>query len=75
MRWDIRFADDAKEIDGRGFAWAGKAMGGDNHVVACLKKVGGDWKLTSWVEAPDAPIVYMADLYMQNVRPDFRGRE
>jgi hypothetical protein len=71
MRWDIAFADDARNIDGSAFAWAGKTMGGENHVMACLKQVGGNWKLTSWVEAPDAPIMYMADLYMNNVRPDF----
>lgn len=75
MRWDIRFADDVKQIDGSTFPWAGQAMGGDNHVVASLKKVGDDWRLTSWVEAPDAPILYMADLYKKNVRPDFRGRD
>lgn len=71
MRWDIRFAQDAKQIDGSAFAWAGQTMGGDNHVVAVLKKVDDDWRLTSWVEAPDAPILYMADLYLKNVRPDF----
>jgi hypothetical protein len=71
MRWDIDFADDARNIDGSAFAWAGKAMGGENHVMACLKKAGKDWKLTAWVEAPDAPILYMADLYMKNVRPGF----
>jgi hypothetical protein len=71
MRWDIGFADDARNIDGSTFAWAGKAMGGENHVMACLKKVGNAWKLTAWVEAPDAPILYMADLYMKNVRPGF----
>ena len=71
MRWDIHFADDAKQIDGSAFAWAGQTMGGDNHVAATLNRVGGDWRLTSWVEAPDAPILYIADLYRKNVRPDF----
>ena len=70
MRWDIRFATDARQMDGSAFAWAGQAMGGENHVVACLKKVATDWRLTAWVEAPDAPILYMADLYMKNVSPD-----
>lgn len=74
MRWDIRFARDARQIDGSGFAWAGQCMGGDNHVAACLKQVTGDWRLTSWVEAPDAPILYMANLYTKNVRPDFGAR-
>jgi hypothetical protein len=71
MRWDIRFAKDARQIDGSVFPWAGQTMGGNNHVAACLKIVDDDWRLTSWVEAPDAPILYIADLYMKNVRPDF----
>jgi len=71
MRWDIRFAADARQIDGSAFAWAGQTMGGENHVACCLRQVDGDWRLTSWVEAPDAPILYMANLYMQNVRSDF----
>ncbi len=73
MRWDIRFAKGARQIDGSAFAWAGKAMGGDNHVIACLRHDGSRWSLRAWVEAPDAPILYMADLYMKNVRPDFRS--
>jgi hypothetical protein len=74
MRWDIRFAENVKNMDGSAFAWAGKAMGGDNHVMAILRTVGDELKLCAWVEAPDAPIIYMGQLYMQNVRPDFRGR-
>ena len=73
MRWDIRFAEDARNMDGSGFAWAGQAMGGDNHVAACMRHVDGDWRLTSWVEAPDAPILYIADMYRKSVRPDFPG--
>lgn len=73
MRWDIKFSAEAKQIDGSAFAWAGQTMGGDNHVAATVNRVGGDWRLTSWVEAPDAPILYMADLYLKNVRPDFAG--
>jgi hypothetical protein len=71
MRWDIQFSKDAKELDGHAFAYAGQTMGGDNHVMACMKKLPDDWKLSAWVEAPDAPILYMAQLYRQNVRPDF----
>lgn len=71
MRWDIQFAEDARQIDGSAFAWAGQTMGGDNHVACCLRKADGDWRLTSWVEAPDAPILYMSQLYLKNVRPDF----
>lgn len=74
MRWDIKFADDARQIDGSPFTWAGQTMGGNNHVAACLVRVGDDWRLTSWVEAPDAPILYMADLYLKNVRPDFPAK-
>lgn len=74
MRWDIRFAADARQPDGSAFAWAGQTMGGDNHVLACLRRAPDGWRFTSWVEAPDAPILYMAQLYRQNVRPDFSGR-
>jgi len=74
MRWDIKFAADAKQIDGSAFAWAGQTMGGDNHVAAALQQVDGNWRLTSWVEAPDAPILYIADLYLKNVRPDFPAK-
>ncbi len=74
MRWDIQFAENVKNMDGSSFAWAGQTMGGDNHVLACLRRVDGDWKFTAWVEAPDAPILYMADLYRKNVRPDFPHR-
>lgn len=58
MRWDIRFAADAPA------AVAGKAMGGDNHVLALLR---GD-KLAGWCEAPDAPLSYMRRLYEQSAR-------
>ncbi len=71
MRWDIKVADNVKNMDGSSFAWAGETMGGDNHVMACFKTIDGELKLSAWVEAPDAPILYMADLYKQNVRPDF----
>ena len=68
MRWDIKFSNDAKLMDGSGFAWAGQTMGGDNHVIALLKEMSGTWKLTAWIEAPNAPINYIADLYLKNVR-------
>jgi len=68
MRWDIKFSNEAKLMDGSGFAWAGETMGGDNHVVAMLKKTAENWKLTAWIEAPNAPINYIADLYLKNVR-------
>jgi hypothetical protein len=71
MRWDIKFARDAKLMDGSPFAWAGRVMGGDNHVVALLKETSGNWKLTAWIEAPNAPINYIADLYLKNTQSGF----
>ena len=68
MRWDIKFSKDAKLMDGSAFAWAGQTMGGDNHVIALLKEIFGSLKLTAWIEAPNAPINYIADLYLKNVR-------
>ena len=68
MRWDIKFSNNAKLMDGSAFAWAGQTMGGDNHVIALLKETSGAWKLTAWIEAPNAPINYIAELYMKNVR-------
>lgn len=58
MRWDIRFAAVAPG------ALAGKAMGGDNHVLALLH---GD-RLAGWCEAPDAPISYIRRLYEDAAR-------
>ncbi len=75
MRWDIRFADNVRNMDGSAFAWAGQTMGGDNHVMAILKHTGDSMKLAAWVEAPDAPILYMAQLYLKNVRPDFPAKQ
>ena len=71
MRWDIRFAKDARTIDGAAFAWAGQAMGGDNHVIAMVRTSGSDYRFTAWIEAPNAPITYMTQLYLQNVSPGF----
>jgi hypothetical protein len=33
-----------------------------------LKEISDHWKLTAWIEAPNAPINYIAELYMKNVR-------
>ena len=71
MRWDIRFAKDARTMDDKPFSWAGQTMGGENHVVALLKTNGDDWRLVAWIEAPNAAITYMAQLYLQNVSPGF----
>ena len=73
MHWDIKFSADATLMDGSAFAWAGQSMGGENHVISMLKQVANGWKLTAWIEAPNAPISYIADLYMKNVRPGFPG--
>jgi len=58
MRWDIRFRADAPAPLG------GKALGGDNHVLA-LTRAG---KLVGWIEAPDAPVSYIRRLYEQSAR-------
>jgi hypothetical protein len=71
MRWDIRFSPDARNMDGSPFSWAGKSMGGSNHVIAMLADTANGPRLAAWIEAPNAPITYMAELYMQNVRPGF----
>ena len=71
MRWEIKFSADAKLMDGSPFGWAGQSMGGDNHVIALLKETSGAWKLNAWIEAPNAPITYIADLYLKNVRSGF----
>lgn len=58
MRWDIRFAAAAPAH------LAGRAMGGDNHVLV-LTRHG---RLAGWCEAPDAPLSYMRRLYEQSAR-------
>ncbi|MEO0577758.1 MAG: hypothetical protein AAFZ58_03635 [Pseudomonadota bacterium] len=69
MRWDIRFAGDAKNADGSPFASAGKAMGGENHVLAIVRATANGPKLIGWSETPDAPISYMRRLYEWSARP------
>lgn len=71
MRWDIRFAADARNMDGSPFSWAGQSMGGSNHVIAMLVETPDGPRLAAWIEAPNAPISYIAQLYLQNVRPGF----
>jgi len=58
MRWDIRFAAAAPP------ALAGRAMGGDNHVLAMTRGAS----LIGWCEAPDAPIAYLRRLYEESAR-------
>ena len=57
MRWDALW-------DG------GRLTGGDNRVVASLRRTKDGWKFFSWVEAPLAPIVYMRRLYQNAVPPE-----
>ena len=40
-----------------------KPLGGFNRGMAGLRRVGGDWKLHAYMEAPLAPLVYMKKLY------------
>ena len=71
MRWDIEFSQNARTITGQPFSWAGQAMGGNNHVISMLKRDADALKLMAWIEAPNAPITYMAELYMRNTREGF----
>jgi hypothetical protein len=48
-----------------------RPVGGDNRVCATFRQVQDEWKLTQYVEAPLAPIVYMRKLYESSVSPDF----
>ncbi len=70
MRWDIRFAANAVHDNGAPFASAGKAMGGQNHVLAMVRQTDAGLKLTGWSETPDAPITYMRQLYEWNAASD-----
>ncbi|RMF97590.1 MAG: hypothetical protein D6727_05220 [Gammaproteobacteria bacterium] len=69
MQWSIRFAADARTIDGRPFSWAGQTMGGENHVAALLSANAEQLRFCAWVEAPNAPLSYIAKLYLE------RGQE
>ena len=70
MRWDIRFSATAKNPDGSAFASAGKAMGGDNHVLAVVRETTAGPRFTGWNETPDAPVLYMWRLYEQSAAAD-----
>lgn len=58
MRWDIRFNDLAPA------AIAGKAMGGDNHVLMLLHND----RFAGWGEMPDAPVSYIRQMHMALAR-------
>jgi len=47
------------------------AIGGDNRAVVSFRKVAGEWKIYSWVEAPLAAITYVRKLYEMNVSDGF----
>ena len=70
MRWDIRFAKGATNPDGSPFASAGKAMGGDNHVLAVVSDTADGLRFTGWNETPDAPVLYMWRLYEEAAAAD-----
>lgn len=69
MRWDIKFADNAKTPYGAVFNQAGKLMGGENHVLALIRDADSELKLVGWSETPDAPISYMRQLYEWVAQP------
>ncbi|MCC7068661.1 MAG: MarR family transcriptional regulator [Burkholderiales bacterium] len=57
LQFNIRFARDARLPDGSLYAHRGKAMGGDNHVLALLMRTSAGWRFAGWSETPDAPSV------------------
>jgi hypothetical protein len=63
MRWDIRFAADARLPDGAAFPHRGRAMGGENHVLALLCEDGGALRFCAWSETPDAALTTLRTLY------------
>lgn len=70
MRWNIRFSPNARNMDGSPFSWAGKAMAGSNHVIMQLVQPGDELRLTAWIEAPNAAITYLAQMYIANADPE-----
>lgn len=73
MRWDIRFAKNVTNKEGAAFSHAGKAMGGENHVLALVRESGSSVKLVGWNETPDAPITYMGQLYQWIADPEIHN--
>lgn len=65
MRWDIRFAADARLPDGAAFAHRGRAMGGANHVLALLREDGDELRFCAWSETPDAALTTLRNLYFE----------
>jgi len=71
MHWDTRFLPGAREAHGMPFPYGGKAMGGDNAVLTMWEEVDGVLMLTGWSETPDAPLMYMTELYYEATTPGF----
>jgi hypothetical protein len=38
-------------------------MAGFNHVLMLLRRQQEEWRFTGWSETPDAPPVYLTELY------------
>ncbi len=70
LRWDIAFRQ-AEGAPDSVMPDIGNLMGGDNHVIAVVRAVQDDIKLTAWIEAPMAPITYMKQLYAKDITPGF----
>lgn len=60
MDWHIRFRADAVDECGARFRHAGRAMAGFTKVLMLF---GEEGRLHGWAEMPDAPPIYLADLY------------
>lgn len=58
LRWDMTF---------EGFE---RPIGGSNRTLAGLRRVDGEWRFHTWVEAPLAAYFYLRELYQLNVRPE-----
>ncbi|MEJ2534744.1 MAG: hypothetical protein P8008_04590, partial [Gammaproteobacteria bacterium] len=63
MRWAILFAADARLPDGAVFPHRGRAVGGENHVLALLCEDGDALRLCAWSETPDAALTTLRNLY------------
>jgi hypothetical protein len=48
-----------------------KPIGEDIRVSAVLRRRGDQWKYIHWAESPKSGLVYIQDLFEQDVRPDW----
>lgn len=62
MHWDALVKGDARP------------MGGDNRVFNTFRRTPAGWRMTHYVEAPLAPILYVRRLYEYATDPEFRAR-